>query len=603
MAVTEAVEPGTGGSEDERRKARHAGPSRRAASATSRPERAAAGGSGRQPAAGGGWNPDEAVPAPNPFVSPDRLQVVEALARWAVALARRPDVVGRQLARTGAELAKVALGRSKVAPPPGDGRFADVTWRENPAFRRLMQAYLTERDGVHALLDQAGLDPQLANRARFVVNLITEAAAPTNSLLTNPAAVKRAYETGGRSVVRGVAHLLQDLRRNRGMPAQADTRKFSLGGNLACTPGAVVHRTEMFELLQYSPTTPRTLEVPLLMVPAQLNKYYVVDLAPGRSLLEFTLSRQIPTFAMSWRNPGPEHRDWGLDAYVAAVTEASDVARAVTGSDAVNLAGYCAGGLTVALSLAYLAARGESLVNSATLLVTALDWDVDSQLVAFAGPRTVTTALRGSRSKGIISGRQMNTFLSLLRPNELVWQFWVNNYLLGEDPPAFDMLYWNRDNTNLPHAFHADVLRQFVENPLGRGGAMDVLGTPVDLRQVKVDAYVLAGLRDHISPWRSCYRTVNLLGGPSQFVLTSSGHIAAIVSDPGNEKTSYHFGPASGEDPDRWLASAQRAQGSWWPDWTDWLAAHSGSLRRAGGRLGSRRYPPLGAAPGQYVLG
>jgi polyhydroxyalkanoate synthase len=338
------------------------------------------------------------------------------------------------------------------------------------------------------------------------------------------------------------------------------------------------------------------------MVPAQLNKYYVVDLAPGRSLMEFAVSRQLPTFAISWRNPEPQHREWGFDAYVAAAKEAAEVVREITGSDSINLAGYCGGGLTVALLLAHLAALGDSTVNSATLMVTVLDWDVDSQLAAFVNPRTVAAASRLSESKGVRSGREMNRFLSWVRPNELVWQFWVNNYLLGADPPAFDLLYWNRDSTNLPHALNVDVLRQFLDNPLVRPGDIEVLGTPIDLGRIEMDTYVMAGLRDHISPWRGAYRTAGLMGGPTRFVLSTSGHIAAIVSDPANRKAAHHSGAADGDDPDRWLAAARQTQGSWWPDWTDWLAARSGRLRAARQRLGGRRHPPLGSAPGQYVL-
>jgi polyhydroxyalkanoate synthase subunit PhaC len=563
----------------------------------------------RQRAAGEGrradtasWNVEEAVPAPNPIVAPDARLVVESLGRWLGGLATRPRSAGRRLLDTGAELGRVAVGRSIVAPAKGDGRFADPTWLENPAYRRLMQGYLAWRDGTHALVDEAGLDPKLAHQVRFVLNLVTEAMAPSNGLLTNPAAVKRAYETGGASIARGAARMVEDWRSNHGMPTQADRRKFALGGNLACTPGAVVHRTEMFELLQYSPTTRRTFEVPMLMVPAQLNKYYVVDLAPERSLMEFAVSRQIPTFAISWRNPEPQHRDWGFDAYVAAAREAAEVVREIRGSNRVNLAGYCGGGLIVALLLAHLAAIGDSTVNSATLMVTVLDWDVDSQLGAFVNPRTVGAASRRSESKGVRSGREMNRFLSWVRPNELVWQFWVNNYLLGADPPAFDLLYWNQDSTNLPHALNVDVLKQFMDNPLVRPGAIEVLGTPIDLRRIELETYIMAGLRDHISPWRGCYRTAGLMAAPARFVLSSSGHIAAIVSDPANKKAAYHSGPANQDDPDRWLAAARQTQGSWWPDWTEWLAARSGSLRTARQRLGSRSHPPLGSGPGQYVL-
>ena len=356
------------------------------------------------------------------------------------------------------------------------------------------------------LVDDLSPDEKTRLRSRFVAGLATEAAAPTNSLLGNPAALAEAARSRGRSLLNGTRHYLHDLRANGGMPSMVDTRPFVVGETIAATTGAVVYRDEVLELLQYRPLTPQVHARPLFVVPPQINKYYVLDLAPGRSLAEAALEAGQQVFMVSWRNPRPEHASWSLDTYVTSLLAATDAAREITGQADLNLLGVCAGGITSAGLLGYLAATGDDRVHSVTFLVTALDWDVPSTMGTFASGPSVSAAMARSRRKGVLEGRELAGMFAWLRPNDLVWNYWVNNYLLGRTPPAFDILAWNADATNLPAGLHADFLTISSDNRLARPGGLEVLGAKVDLAAVGCDAYVVGGLTDHIIPWQSCYR-------------------------------------------------------------------------------------------------
>ncbi|HEX6348797.1 MAG TPA: alpha/beta fold hydrolase [Candidatus Dormibacteraeota bacterium] len=545
----------------------------------------------------------EAVLGANPFVGIDARQVAADTVGWAGRMALRPRALAGEAAGIARELGRIAAGRSLVTPAPGDKRFGDPTWQENPAFRRLLQSYLTLTAGAHRLVDQADLEPLGRERAHFAVTLIADALAPTNSPASNPAAVKRAFETAGRSLVRGTRQLSHDLRHNGGMPALVDERPFTVGGNIATSPGAVVYRNEVLELIQYRPSTETVHERPLVVIPPQINKFYVLDLAPGRSFTEYAVSQGIPYFAISWRNPTAEQRSWGLDTYVRACVRAIDAVVAITGSPQVNLMGLCAGGVTLSALLGHLAAKGKlDRVASATLCVAMLDMRSPSMIGLFATDSAIARALRRSRERGILDGGEMARVFAWMRPNDLVWNYWVNNYLLGADPPAFDILFWNADNTRLPARLHADFLDLYLRNPLPRNGAARVLGTPIDLGAVDIPTYVLAGTSDHIVPWQAAYRSTQIFGGRPEFVLSSSGHIQSIVNPPGNPKASYFHGGRTGDDPDAWLAGATHSKGSWWEHWADWLGRHSGERRPAPSRLGGRRHAPGTAAPGRYVL-
>lgn len=539
--------------------------------------------------------------AVNPLVAMDRSQIVAAAGRLAARAVLQPAAPLRRSLGFLREVGEVLVGRSTRAPEASDRRFADPTFRDHPLYRRWMQGYLAWRAAFQGLVDDVELDAKSRERARFAVTLFTEALAPTNTLVGNPAAVKRAFETGGASLWRGVGKLVRDLFENDAMPSQVDKRPFRVGENLAATPGQVVFKNEVLELIQYAPRTPQVHERPILLVPPQINKFYILDLAAGRSLVEHVLVEGVQAFAVSWRNPTPAQREWALATYVAALVEATDAVREITGSETLNVLGACAGGITTAVLLAVLAARGDGRVVSATFPVTLLDLAVPSMVGMFASEKTVASSIQRSARKGILSGSEMGRVFAWLRPNDLVWNYWVNNYLLGEEPPAFDLLYWNNDSTNLPAALHAEFLDMFLHNTLAERASLSVLDAPVDLSRVTCDVYAIGALTDHITPWQGCYQTPRLFGGKGTFVASNGGHIQALVNPPNNLKSRFFTNPKLGADPKAWLEGAQEHKGSWWVHWTDWLAKRSGAKRDAPARLGSDAHPPTTPAPGRYV--
>ncbi|MGY1710478.1 PHA/PHB synthase family protein [Geodermatophilus sp. SYSU D00758] len=545
----------------------------------------------------------EAVLGANPFVGLNVRQVLAAAGRLLTRLGLRPRVVARQLGLLARDLALVAAGRSELAPARGDKRWADPAWQGNPAYRRMQQTYLAVTAAVDRAIEEADLDVKSEMRGRFAVGIITEALAPTNNPL-QPAVLKRVIDTGGGSLLTGARHLLSDLRHNGGMPSTVDRRPFVVGENLAATPGQVVFRNEVLELIEYSPTTDTVHEVPLVYVPPQINKYYVLDLAPGRSLVEYAVGQGVHWFTVSWRNPGREHADWDLSTYAGALLEALDAVEEITGRPCAHVLGLCAGGMTAAGLLGHLAATGRlSRVRTLTLLVNMLDTSAPTQLGALASRRSVAAAVARARRRGVHSGRDMARVFAWLRPNDLVWNYAVNNWLLGKEPPAFDVLAWNADTTELPAALYAQYLELYEGNLLATPGGLTVLGTPVDLSKVDVDTYAMAGSTDHIVSWRAAYATTQVLGGRVEFVLSNAGHIQSMVNPVGGAKASYREGPDTGPDPDRWLEGATEHRGSWWEHWTAWLAERSGPRRAAPAQPGSAAHPPLGPAPGTYVRG
>jgi polyhydroxyalkanoate synthase subunit PhaC len=515
---------------------------------------------------------------------------------------RHPQAVLQAMPDMSFELMRIGLGKSEVAPDKGDKRFADPAWQQNPLFKMTMQTYLTYSAGADAYVDNLGLPGMGAERLRFGLVLARDAMAPTNFFWTNPAAIKRCFDTAGGSVLKGTANMTSDLVRNHGMPSMVDRRPFKIGENLAASPGAVIYRDEVFELIQYTPQSEAVYERPILMVPPQVNKYYALDLSPGRSLYEYLLQRGIQVYGISWRNPTGAQRDWNFDTYVQATIDAIDVVREVSGSPDVNLMGGCLGGMTAALTQSHLAALGdEERIHSSTMFVTLLDCESRGRMFLFGTPATLELAKLVTKPTGVIDGWQMGSMFAWLRPNDLVWNYWVNNYLLGQDPPAFDILAWNADTTRLTREFHHQLLDMVEENQLTHPGAMKVLGTPVDLSRITTDTYVAAGLTDHITPWQTCYRTTQLVSGRTQFVLCSSGHIQTVVADPKHRGLGYFVNPDVPSSADEWLKAAERHEGSWWEHWVAWLAERSGEQRAAPQALGSTRFPPREAAPGTYI--
>ena len=512
---------------------------------------------------------------------------------------------GRAVAREGAELARellrVAKGSSSVAPVKGDWRFADPTWKENPVYRRVGQAYLSFAGSMDRLVDEVEKSGKDSDKARFAVTLLTSALAPTNSLLGNPAAMKRTFETGGRSLARGLRNWAGDVRHNGGMPSMADREALQVGRDLALSPGSVVERDEVAELIQYSPTTDTVRERPVLVVPPPIGRFYFLDLRPGRSFIEYSVSRGLQTFLLSWRNPSKDQGDWDLDVYAARVLQAVDAVREVTGSQDVNVIGFCAGGIINTGVLNHLAAAGDDRVHTASFAVTMLDFGQRAPIQAFSNAKLLAFARGRSRRAGVIAARDMGAAFTFMRPNDLIWNYWVNNYLMGEKPPVFDILSWNADGTNLPAALHIQFLDMFQTNVLCQPGAMKVLDTPVDLSTIKVPTFATGAMTDHLTPWKGCYRTTQLLTGPMTFVLSTSGHIQSLVNPPGNPKASYYTGQEPGQDCEEWLAGATKHSGSWWEAWAEWITAYSGAERPAPESLGSTSFQPIAQAPGDYV--
>jgi polyhydroxyalkanoate synthase len=523
--------------------------------------------------------------------------------KFASRLASRPFSTTKVTVRTATEMGRIAVGRSKVEIPKRDRRFADPAWNGNPLLRRLCQAYLVSGNALEDLLEEADLDWRSEQRMRFIVQMLVDALAPSNHPFLNPAALKAALETGGRNYRDGAKQFVQDMRSRPRIPAMVDGRGFQVGGNLAVTEGAVVLRTPIIELIQYKPRTEQVREVPLLLVPPMINKYYIADLAPGRSMIEHFLDAGQQVFTISWRNPGAEHRGWDLDAYARSVLDALDAVQEITGADRSHLLGICAGGIVSSVTCAHLAARGElGRIAGLTLGVTLLDQDRSGSLGAMIDENTAQFAIAQSARTGYLDGKALAGVFAWLRPNDLIWNYWVNNYLLGKRPPAFDVLYWNSDTTRMPAALHRDFIRMTTANALVHPGKMTVLGTPVDLSKVDVDSYVVAGTTDHICPWERCYRSVQLLGGSSRFVLSNAGHIAALVNPPSNPKASFQVNDACPEPPEEWLAGAVRHPGTWWSDYASWLGERSGEQKPAPTSLGSSRHAVSGSAPGTYVL-
>lgn len=537
----------------------------------------------------------------------DPASIGGALAAAAARLVRRPDRVLPAAAGLALEEAGVALGVARrllggdgqraAEPDPGDRRFKDRAWTENPFLAGLLESYLVGSRWAGRLLDSAELPPDEQRKARFGLELALDALAPSNLPWLNPAVVKEAIDTGGLSVARGLSNFVRDAVENRGLPRQVDRTPFELGRNLAATPGRVVFRNDLIELIAYKPRTGTVFAQPIVYSPPWINKYYVMDLAPGRSFIEFAVQRGFTVFAISYRNPDASLAELTLDDYfrdglLTALRQASEI----TASPQVDVVAVCLGGTLTMMALAVLAARGESeLVGWTTLTNSLVDFSEPGVLGAFTDERTIDRLERKMRSRGYLDSTEMAGTFTWLRGNDLVWNYVVSGWYMGREPPAFDILAWNEDATRLPAAMHSQYLRAcYLENRLVSPGAFSLDGTPVDLSRVETPLYVLSAQNDHIAPWRSVYRTTQLVAGAARHVLTSGGHIAGMVNPPG-PKASRYVNDSVPADPEEWLRGAELVQGSWWEDWADWAAQRSGEqvpppVLREG--------PP---APGAYV--
>jgi polyhydroxyalkanoate synthase subunit PhaC len=489
-----------------------------------------------------------------------------------------------------------------VPVPESDKRFADRTWSDNPAFFATRQVHLAGARLVEDLLAAGSGDRVDDAKAALALGFLVDATAPTNFLATNPAALKRVLETGGASLVAGAANFADDLLHNGGRPRQVDTRPFRVGDNMAATPGKVVFRNELMELIQYAPQTPQVKAVPVLCSPPWINKYYVMDLAPERSFIEWAVKHQRTVFAISYRNPSAAMSGVTLDDYLLrGPRDALDVIGEITGSETIDIVGLCLGGALTAMLTAYLAGKDDHRIGTVTLLNTLLDYSEPGVLGSFTDEKTVARLEKQMAAKGVLEASQMAGTFDLLRANDLIFSYVVSNWLMGQDPPAFDILAWNADSTRMPAAMHSFYLRSlYMRNELARG-ALELDGQQLALSTVKNDTYVVGAINDHIVPWHASYKTGGLLGGDIRYVLSSGGHIAGIVNPPG-PKAWYQAADYAGPDAQAWRKAASKQQGSWWEDWTSWSDPRAGELITPPA-LGSTRYPPLGDAPGDYVHG
>ncbi|MGH7727675.1 MAG: PHA/PHB synthase family protein [Vulcanimicrobiaceae bacterium] len=547
---------------------------------------------------------------PNPF---DPLGIARASINvWGAMLAQPQTILEGQakLASAWSELATQALAppaqrTALIEPAPGDNRWKHPAWSENPFFDALKQGYLLSTQAMIEGIERAeGVPPEVKARVKYFANQFADALSPTNFPMLNPAVIEETLRTGGENLRRGAQNVVADATNNRGRPALVDTAAFRVGENVATSPGAVVFRNELIELIEYAPSTPTVFARPLLIVPPWINKFYILDLQPKNSLIKFAVDAGVRTFVISWRNPDASLGKLGFTDYLElGPLAAAEAISKITGSADVNQIGYCIGGTLSAMELAYLARTRRPLVNAVTFFAALTDFAEAGDIKHFLGPEALAHIETQMKEKGVLDASAMADTFSLLRANDLIWNVAVNRYLLGKDAPAFDLLYWNNDATRMPATMHAYYLEHmYVRNELAQPDALEVRGVPIDLRQIRNDLYVVASRDDHIAPWRSVYKLTQLASGAIDFRLANSGHIAGIINPPSSGKGNFWTNERNEPDPEAWLAGARKTDGSWWNDWIGWLGERSGERVPAPASPGSAEFPPLGPAPGTYVL-
>src|SRR5680860_223231 len=553
--------------------------------------------------------------AEDPLVAIDPVSFLRSLASAGIALVKDPGAAAgvaaanARLAIGSAAAVRASAGRAigsetagPVSPAAGDKRFADPAYAENPLYFLLAQEYLLSGQLATELLDAAALETVQDTKARFAAKFIHDALAPTNTLLGNPAALRAAFDTGGKSVVRGAKNMLDDLLHNGGWPSQVDSTGFEVGVNMAATPGAVVYRSDLIELIQYTPQSEQVHSVPLLFCPPWINKYYIMDLAPGKSLIEWAVQHGHTCFAISYRNPDASMRDLGFEDYLMqGPLDAVRAVKEITGSPKVNTLSVCLGGTLTAIGLAHNAAIGDDSIKSATFLNTHTDFSTQGMLGVFTDEATIAGLEKKMAKRGFLDSEKMAHTFDALRANDLVFSYVINNWLLGKRPPAFDLLVWNKDSTRMPAKMHSQYLRSCYLHNAFANGEFEVEGNKVDPGKVDIDTYVLAAVDDHIVPWVSGYKTSQLLGGRNRFVLSSSGHIAGIVNPPSPKAKHWVNEDSLPADPHEWKDAAQLQEGTWWEDWAKWIAGQGGPKVAAPRKLGSKDHPPIEPAPGSFV--
>ncbi|HET9578439.1 MAG TPA: class I poly(R)-hydroxyalkanoic acid synthase [Usitatibacter sp.] len=531
----------------------------------------------------------------------------EAYRAWLEAVSAKPETMLDLQSRYMQEQMRLwmeALQPRKAdaaAPPPADKRFAAPEWEELPMFRYFRDSYLLTSQMMMQAVEKADLDASTKQRMRFFMRQYLDAAAPSNYLLTNPEALKEAMQTRGESLQEGLKNLLADV--EKGRISMTDEKAFEVGKNIAVTPGSVVWENELVQLIQYKPTTAKVHELPLVMVPPCINKYYIMDLQPENSLVRYAIEQGHTVFMVSWRNVKKDQAHLRWDDYIAdGVIASLEKAREIAGTKKVNALGFCIGGTLVAAALAVLEKRKQDFVQSLTLLTTLLDFTDVGEIRVYIDKNFVEKREKQLQKGGLVPGAELATAFSSLRANDLVWPYVVNNYLRGKQPPAFDLLYWNSDATNLPGPMYAYYLRNtYEENKLVEPDALKMCGVPVSLKRVKLPSFVFAAREDHIVPWKGGYKSARALGGNVKFVLGASGHIAGTINPASKNKRSYWLDGDVTVDADKWFAGAKERPGSWWPEWSRWVKPHAGKMVPARKKLGGTRHKPIEPAPGRYA--
>ncbi|WP_241503705.1 PHA/PHB synthase family protein [Ferruginivarius sediminum] len=488
-------------------------------------------------------------------------------------------------------------------PERGDRRFKDPAWQENQLFDFIKQSYLLSARWMQSTVNEVeGLDEHTAKKVDFYTRQFVDAMAPSNFVMTNPEVLRTTLETGGENLLRGLENLLDDM--EKGKISQTDVDAFEVGKNLAVTPGKVVYQNDLMQLIQYTPTTEETYKVPLLIIPPWINKFYILDLRQKNSFVKWAVDQGFTVFVVSWVNPNERLAQKSFEDYMTdGPLAALDVIEKITGEKQANVIGYCLGGTLLTCTLAYLDQTGKAdRIKSATFFTTMVDFSQAGELEVFIDEEQLTALEEKMREKGFLEGKSMATTFNMLRANDLIWSFVVNNYLLGKEPFPFDLLYWNSDSTRMPAAMHSFYLRKmYQENKLIEPGGIELKGVPIDLSKVKQPAFVLATKEDHIAPWKSGYALTSKISGPVKFVLAASGHIAGVVNPPAANKYNYWLNSRNPKNPDKWFENAKAVEGSWWPEWQKWIEQKSGTAKVPAREPGGGVIEPIEDAPGSYV--
>jgi polyhydroxyalkanoate synthase len=548
------------------------------------------------------------TPAASPGETPTQ-QVMSSFAQawgtWMESLAAHPETLAGLQRRYFEEQFRIwqqTFGHpEKLAEPPADKRFGAPEWNQHPVFRYYRDAYLAGSKAMMEAVEAATLDEDTKQRMRFAMKQYVDALSPSNFLITNPEAMKEAAESGGDTLQKGYANLLADLAKGR--VSMTDETAFELGRNVALSEGSVVFENELVQLIQYAPLTAQVYERPIVLVPPAINKFYIMDLQPENSLVRYLVDQGHTVFMVSWRNVKEDQGTLTWDDYIGeGIVESLEEARKIAKADKVNALGFCVGGTLLATGLAVMEAKKRPIVESVTFLTTLLDFRDVGEIRVFIDREFVDKREAQLAGGGIVPGKELASSFSFLRANDLVWSYVVNNYLRGKSPPAFDLLYWNSDSTNLPGPMYSYYIRNtYLDNKLAVPDALTTCGVPVSLKRIKVPAFVFSAREDHIVPWKGGYESARCLGGPVTFVLGASGHIAGTINSASKNKRSFWTNAKVGPDAERWLQGAKETPGSWWGTWAKWLAPHGGRKIAARKALGDARHKPIEPAPGRYV--